>query len=168
MLSPRLKAIASLVGVVLLVVLGALLSDGVDGTGGGGSDEPSASDRSTSSSAPQPTSRATAPRSPQPDATSSRGSSGLPTIDLADLPAEAQRTIELIERGGPFPEPEHDGTVFHNYEGLLPDRRDGYYREYTVPTPGLGHRGPRRIVEGEPREWYWTDDHYASFAEVLP
>ncbi|MDN4173008.1 ribonuclease domain-containing protein [Nocardioides sp. SOB77] len=96
------------------------------------------------------------------------GTSGLPTVGLEDLPVEARRTVELIEEGGPFPEPEHDGTVFHNYEGLLPEQEDGYYREYTVPTPGLGHRGPRRIVEGEPREWYWTDDHYASFAEVLP
>ncbi len=96
------------------------------------------------------------------------GSSGLPTVELTDLPREAQETIERIQDGGPFPEPEHDGTVFHNYEGLLPEQADGYYREYTVPTPGLDHRGPRRIVAGEPREWYWTDDHYASFAEVLP
>lgn len=96
------------------------------------------------------------------------GSSGLPTVELTDLPREAQETIERIQDGGPFSEPEHDGTVFHNYEGLLPEQADGYYREYTVPTPGLDHRGPRRIVAGEPREWYWTDDHYASFAEVLP
>nr|WP_207619391.1 ribonuclease domain-containing protein [Nocardioides sp. IC4_145] len=96
------------------------------------------------------------------------GSSGLPTVELTDLPREAQETIERIQDGGPFPEPEHDGTVFHNYEGLLPEQADGYYREYTVPTPGLDHRGPRRIVAGESREWYWTNDHYASFAEVLP
>ena len=105
----------------------------------------------------------TAPRPAGPS-----GSSGLPTVELADLPREAQETIERIQDGGPFPEPEHDGTVFHNYEGLLPEQEDGYYREYTVPTPGLDHRGPRRIVAGEPREWYWTDDHYASFAQVLP
>ncbi|MDN4163209.1 ribonuclease domain-containing protein [Nocardioides abyssi] len=142
-LSPRTRAIGSLVVVVLLVVLGALLT--------GGEDAPApdrAADRAGSSG--------------------SSGSSGLPTVELADLPAEARRTVDLIERGGPFPEPDHDGTVFHNYEGLLPEQEDGYYREYTVPTPGLSHRGPRRIVEGEPREWYWTDDHYASFAEVLP
>ncbi|WP_435743919.1 ribonuclease domain-containing protein [Nocardioides sp. SYSU DS0663] len=99
-----------------------------------------------------------------PDA--DRGRSGLPTVLLDELPPEARRTVQRIEEGGPFPEDE-DGTVFHNYEDLLPDRDDGYYREYTVPTPGLGHRGPRRIVEGAPGEWYWTADHYASFAEVV-
>ncbi|MEV7428807.1 MULTISPECIES: ribonuclease domain-containing protein [unclassified Nocardioides] len=140
--SARTRAVASLVVVVLLVVLGALVTGG----------DPAAPDRATDAGT----------------GTTRTGSSGLPTVGLADLPVEAQETVELIEDGGPFPEPAHDGTVFHNYEGLLPERRDGYYREYTVPTPGLGHRGPRRIVAGEPREYYWTEDHYATFAEVLP
>ncbi len=68
--------------------------------------------------------------------------------------------------GGPFPY-EEDGGVFGNYEGLLPDRERGYYREYTVETPGSDDRGARRIVTGEEGELYWTEDHYASFEQVV-
>ena len=80
------------------------------------------------------------------------------------LPAEAHRTIALIQRGGPFPYRQDDG-VFGNREGHLPRQPRGWYREYTVDTPGLGHRGARRIITGgqPPREWYYTDDHYDSF-----
>ena len=80
------------------------------------------------------------------------------------LPPEALRTLELIERGGPFPHPQ-DGSVFGNREGRLPAQPRGYYHEYTVDTPGLPHRGTRRIVTGgtPPRAWYYTDDHYETF-----
>ncbi|MGI8423010.1 MAG: ribonuclease domain-containing protein [Chloroflexota bacterium] len=80
------------------------------------------------------------------------------------LPAEAAVTLWAIERGGPFPY-RQDGAVFGNRERLLPARARGYYREYTVPTPGLEHRGPRRIVTGgsPPAAWYYTGDHYKSF-----
>jgi len=82
----------------------------------------------------------------------------------AFLPAQARRTIERIQRGGPFPHAQ-DGTVFANREQRLPQRPRGYYREYTVETPGLDHRGARRIVTGgDPVEaWYYTSDHYDSF-----
>lgn len=85
--------------------------------------------------------------------------------DLPDfLPREAHTTLALIARGGPFPHPQ-DGGVFGNREGHLPQRERGYYREYTVGTEGLGHRGARRIVTGgnPPRFYYYTDDHYDSF-----
>lgn len=80
------------------------------------------------------------------------------------LPDEARRTIVLIQRGGPFPYSQ-DGSVFGNREGHLPSRPRGYYREYTVDTPGLSHRGTRRIVTGgDPAEiWYYSDDHYETF-----
>lgn len=83
---------------------------------------------------------------------------------LAFLPAEAHATLALIDRGGPFPH-RQDGSVFQNRERLLPQRPRGHYREYTVDTPGLDHRGARRIVTGgdPPAEWYWTADHYRSF-----
>ena len=92
--------------------------------------------------------------------------SGLPVVRLASLPPEATRTVELIDAGGPFPEPDHDGGTFGNREELLPDRPTGYYREYTVPTPGVEHRGARRIVAGDGDELYWTDDHYSSFSLI--
>lgn len=82
----------------------------------------------------------------------------------AFLPAEARATVALIQRGGPFPH-RQDGSVFGNREQRLPRQPRGWYREYTVDTPGLDHRGARRIVTGgdPPREWYYTDDHYDSF-----
>lgn len=86
-------------------------------------------------------------------------------LPLRSLPAEAQQTIALIRQGGPFPYPQ-DGVVFSNRERLLPQARRGYYREYTVKTPGARNRGARRIVRGEAGELYYTADHYASFARV--
>lgn len=91
--------------------------------------------------------------------------SGLPAVTLADLPPEAAATIALIDAGGPFPY-RQDGATFENREGLLPTRPSGYYREYTVVTPGSDDRGDRRIVAGRDGEMYWTADHYDSFAWI--
>ena len=91
--------------------------------------------------------------------------SGLPVVALAALPADVAGTIALIEAGGPFPF-DQDGAVFENREGLLPKRERGFYREYTVPTPGSDDRGARRIVAGANGEMYWTPDHYDSFAWI--
>ena len=83
------------------------------------------------------------------------------------LPPEAITTLQLIERGGPFPY-DRDGTTFQNRERLLPDRPRGYYREYTVETPGSRDRGARRIVTGgqPPEVYFYTDDHYRSFRQL--
>jgi ribonuclease T1 len=83
------------------------------------------------------------------------------------LPPEAIATLQAIEAGGPFPY-DRDGTVFQNREGLLPQRPRGYYREYTVETPGSRDRGARRIVTGgdPPEVYYYTDDHYRSFRRI--
>ncbi len=91
--------------------------------------------------------------------------SGLPFIELADLPPEALETLGLIDEGGPFPF-DRDGITFQNREELLPDERGGYYREFTVISPELSHRGPRRIVAGEEGERYYTADHYESFERI--
>ncbi|WP_457205470.1 ribonuclease domain-containing protein [Nocardioides sp. P5_C9_2] len=93
-------------------------------------------------------------------------SGGLSVVLLADLPPEAADTVVLIDAGGPFPEDE-DGGTFGNREELLPDRPQGYYTEYTVPTPGSEDRGARRIVAGQDGELYWTGDHYASFERIV-
>ena len=90
----------------------------------------------------------------------------LATIRLSEMPREAQDTYLAIRKGGPFPY-EKDGTVFGNRERLLPREARGFYREYTVRTPGVRHRGARRIVCGgpvptEPKACYYTEDHYAS------
>ncbi|HEY4373468.1 MAG TPA: ribonuclease domain-containing protein [Burkholderiales bacterium] len=95
-------------------------------------------------------------------------------VAAGSLPREARRTYDLIFTGGPFPYAK-DGVTFGNYEGALPQRRRGYYHEYTVPTPGARNRGARRIVcGGEKADWarnrpaacYYTDNHYASFREI--
>ena len=86
---------------------------------------------------------------------------GANVINVGDLPAEGRTTLGLIKKGGPFPYSK-DGTVFSNYEGLLPAKPGGYYHEYTVITPGSPDRGARRIVAGGSGEYYYTDDHYRS------
>lgn len=90
---------------------------------------------------------------------------GIPAVSLAQLPAEARHTLELIRKGGPFPY-QRDGIAFGNFERELPPRSRGYYREYTVATPGLTHRGARRIVAGRNGEYYYTDDHYRTFKRI--
>ncbi len=94
------------------------------------------------------------------------GVSGLPVVAVEDLPVEAQETLELIDEDGPFPF-DQDGAQFQNREALLPSRPSGYYREFTVVTPGSSDRGARRIVSGDDGDRYYTDDHYASFREVI-
>lgn len=91
--------------------------------------------------------------------------SGLTIVAVADLPDEARDTLKLIDQGGPFPY-SRDGVVFGNFEKLLPQHDRGYYREYTVKTPGENDRGARRIVTGKDGERYYTDDHYKSFRRV--
>jgi ribonuclease T1 len=100
-----------------------------------------------------------------------RSAPELPTVALADLPAPAQKTHRLVLAGGPFPYAK-DGTVFGNRERLLPAQPRGHYREYTVRTPGSRDRGARRLVCGgavptRPDACYYTEDHYASFRQVL-
>lgn len=87
----------------------------------------------------------------------------------AFLPAQALETLQQIERGGPF-DHRQDGGTFQNRERLLPQRPRGYYREYTVETPGSRDRGARRIISGgnPPVEYFYTDDHYRSFRRFVP
>lgn len=146
LVSGRGRITGALVGLVALVLLGWLFTAGTGDSGGsGGSGQ-------------------------QPTAGAGVQSSGVGTSDatpLSQLPPEAASTWELIEDGGPFPYA-RDGATFGNREGLLPRRPDGYYREYTVPTPGERDRGARRLVTGEGGELWYTADHYASFVLVEP
>ena len=89
------------------------------------------------------------------------------TINASALPLEARETLALIRKGGPFPY-RQDGQVFGNREQRLPNHARGFYREHTVKTPGLRHRGARRIVCGSERQQtcYYSDDHYATFRNI--
>jgi len=86
-------------------------------------------------------------------------------VPMAQLPVEARETIARIRKGGPHPYAK-DGAVFGNREKHLPEQKRGYYKEYTVKTPGERTRGARRIVAGSGGELYYTDDHYSHFRRV--
>lgn len=93
------------------------------------------------------------------------------TCPISSLPDEAAETRGDILADGPYDYPDNDNRHFGNYEGTLPEQDSNFYREYTVETPGLDHRGQRRIITGggseqDPEVWYYTDDHYESFCEI--
>ena len=119
--------------------------------------EPAPGAASGTPAAPAPPPSAPAPPAPAPE-----NSSGLPEVRESALPAEGRRVLNLIRAGGPYRYSQDDQT-FGNFERILPRRDRGYYREYTVPTPGEPDRGARRIVAGAGGDKYYTDDHYESF-----
>lgn len=140
--------LGSIVGAVVVLVAGYF---GVDAaTGGDDSNDSQASSASSESS----------------DISAAGDSCAVDT-----LPEQADEVIDAILDGGPFDHGDHDGKHFGNYESALPSENSSYYREYTVDTPGINHRGARRIVVGggsdtDPDVWYYTDDHYESFCSI--
>ncbi|MCP2249024.1 ribonuclease domain-containing protein [Lentzea aerocolonigenes] len=140
-MSPGRRLTVALVGLVALVVVGWFVKDNTSGPA------PSSSQTSTSVAVPG-------------------ASSGLDVQALSKLPAEAAKTWKLIEAKGPFPYPRNDGVTFENREKRLPQQKSGYYKEYTVPTPGSPDRGARRIVTGSEKEVFYTGDHYSTFVVV--
>ncbi|MDA0224692.1 MAG: ribonuclease N [Proteobacteria bacterium] len=86
-------------------------------------------------------------------------------VRASQLPPEARDTLARIRADGPHPYA-RDGVVFGNRERRLPPQARGYYREFTVRTPGRRDRGARRIVAGQGGEFYYTDDHYQSFRRI--
>lgn len=114
-----------------------------------------------------------APSKPAATTTSDRTTTaaGVPTCPLATLPPQAADTVGRIHSNGPFPFPRNDGVVFGNREQRLPKQTSGYYREYTVMTPGARNRSTRRIITGgapvnDPSGYYYTADHYDSFCSI--
>lgn len=170
--SIRTLLLAALVAAALLAVGGTGLGTGLldhlgQGPVGQGQQSQGTTPAATSSPAPGP---AGAP-SPRPEAASTAPSrtsanpSSLPEIRESDLPAEGRKVLALIRSGGPFAYSQDD-QAFGNFERVLPQRNRGYYREYTVPTPGESDRGARRIVAGGSGEKYYTADHYETFKYI--
>jgi ribonuclease T1 len=142
-----------------LVVL-ALFAFG--GTGFLGQLTESTTPKAASTAEPAPGAASGAPAAPAPPPPGQANPSGLPEVQESALPAEGRRVLNLIRAGGPYRYSQDDQT-FGNFERILPRRDRGYYREYTVPTPGEPDRGARRIVAGAGGDKYYTDDHYESF-----
>lgn len=94
-------------------------------------------------------------------------------IALENLPLQGQAVYAQIHQGGPFAF-NKDGSMFGNYERILPRQARGYYREYTVRYNATSRsRGPRRIVCGgqqpsQPDACYYSPDHYKSFLRIAP
>ncbi|MEV7135096.1 ribonuclease domain-containing protein [Arthrobacter sp. NPDC093128] len=159
----RLLALAALL--ILVVGLGMALSNTQE--------NPAAPDVSASPTAGGSSavgSGTASPGSPKPVPVPAvpevKNTSGLDAVPASSLPPEARETLALITRGGPYPY-SRDGAVFGNFERLLPGKPGGYYKEFTVRTPGESDRGARRIVSGETGEKYYTPDHYESFLFIV-
>jgi len=146
----RLLTLAAVL--VLLVGLGMMLS--------------STQESPVSQGVPTGTTAASAPTGTTAASAPAVDGSGLEAVAASSLPQEARETLDLIARGGPYPY-SRDGAVFSNFERLLPRKPSGYYKEFTVRTPGESDRGARRIVVGETGEKYYTPDHYESFLQIL-
>ncbi|MGW0395100.1 ribonuclease domain-containing protein [Streptomyces sp. NPDC003042] len=144
----------------LLCVLGALFLCvalvGAVGCGGKPAPAPPAVSAGDSPSSGKPTGASAVPG----------WAEGMATVRAEALPRQARDVLALIDKGGPYAY-RQDGTVFGNFEKVLPKQKRGYYREFTVKTPGERDRGARRIVTGEGGEFYYTDDHYETFKAVL-
>jgi len=127
------------------------------------SEKPAQSQTQTQSQAPQksPTQTRQPTQTKQPEQTQRIDE----IVRDAEERATLRKTLELIARSGPFPY-RNDGTVFANRERRLPQQERGYYREYTVVTPGVPNRGARRVVRGNGGETYYTRDHYRTFARI--
>ncbi len=154
----RRRITAALIGLIVLVLAGWFVKDGISG------------DDSKSTSAPAGSSASAKP-SGETGANRAKGKvageeSGLPVKPLTGLPPQASETWGLIKAGGPYPYPRNDDVLFQNREKVLPAKASGYYREYTVKTPGSPDRGARRLVRGTGKELYYTEDHYKSFVVV--
>lgn len=164
---PRSKVTA---GVVIAVLFVALLLGALWATrGGSASPQPTSTSTSTKAATKAPTTSKPTGRATTGQATQKGGTdpaSGLPWIAEAALPAQAHDTLKAIDAGGPHAYPGKDDVTYRNLNGVLPKKESGYYKEYTVKTPGSSDRGARRIVVGRGGEFYWTDDHYDSFARI--
>lgn len=154
----RRRITAALIGLIVLVLAGWLVKDGISGD-----DTKSTSAPSSSSASAGPTGEAGASRVKGKVAGEE---SGLPVKPLSGLPPQASETWRLISAGGPYPYPRNDDVLFQNREKILPAKASGYYREYTVKTPGSPDRGAKRLVTGSGKELFFTDDHYKSFVVV--
>ena len=78
---------------------------------------------------------------------------------------DLQPTIDRIRSGKLFTF-RHDGAIYYNNEGKLPNLSNGVYKEYVHPTPGLTRgAGPMRVITGGSKMWF-TPDHYGTMIQI--
>lgn len=58
------------------------------------------------------------------------------------------------------------GDRFGNYEKLLPVAKGRTYTECDLDTDGQNSRGPCRLIFSNDGLYFYTDDHYETFARV--
>ncbi|APT85180.1 ribonuclease domain-containing protein [Corynebacterium aquilae] len=177
--SGRNRGILATIGAIALAAVASYFGFNGQGTNDNVAASQTAATAPTSAtrSASEPTSarseKTPQGKTPAPEAVAkdSKAPKGMETCPLASLPPQASDVAEAIVHGGPFEHPDNDGVRFGNYEQVLPKQNRNYYREYTVDTPGLKHRGARRIVTGggsktDPDQWFYTSDHYETFCFI--
>lgn len=160
--SPSKKSLPALIGGAVLVLVAGYFGIDLGSSGDGAAQKAAPSSTAAAASGADGEDKGDA---------SKQGKTDLPSCAMDSLPQEAHETAEDILGGGPYDYPDNDNVRFGNYEGVLPQQAKNYYREYTVETPGIGHRGAKRIVTGggsetDPDVWYYTDDHYDSFCSI--
>lgn len=169
----RSRLLQAVVAVLVLVIGIAwwLITSPRDGgtasSGGGGGGQAAVTSQAGSSMIGTPPGRTTPPRTSNTRATTTVDpDSGLRWIDASALPPEGRTTLTLISAGGPYPFPRNDDRPYYNNNRVLPQHPGGWFREYTVLTPGVSSRGARRIVRGDDGALFWTADHYDSFSRI--
>lgn len=169
------KKIAGGLGAAALVIAGSYFGlEGTDSTTSGNTDTSTDSGQNGNQTTGQPTGKTKGQETNKPandKKSNQQGSSSSDTCPVTELPEEADEVIDRILADQDHIYSQHDGKHFGNYENVLPKEKSSYYREYTVETPGINHRGARRIVVGggtedDPDVWYYTDDHFESFCEI--
>lgn len=165
--SRLLQAVVAVLVLVIGIVVWLITSNRDGGTPSNGGGQAAATSQASSSMTGTPRGRTTPPRTSAARATTTVDpDSGLRWIDASTLPPEGRATLTLISAGGPYPFPRNDDRPYYNNNRVLPQHPGGWYREYTVRTPGVSSRGARRIVEGDDGALFWTADHYDSFLRI--
>lgn len=161
------KRLSTLIGALLTLAVLVLVLAGIPRTGDSPSTATSPAQTSAAASAGVSASAKPSggPAAARPTGAGVANPSRLPEVKASELPAEARQVLMMIARGGPYPY-SRDNITFGNFERVLPQKPSGYYREFTVPTPGESDRGARRIIAGDAGEKYYTADHYSSFSFI--
>lgn len=91
--------------------------------------------------------------------------------DNTSVPNNVWKVLSQIEETGEAPDGYVGGRKFKNLEGLLPkldkNTKKINYREWDVnPKVDGKNRGKERLVTGDDKSAYFTNDHYASFKKI--